>query len=152
MREVKFRQLQECSHSLLMGLHEIESVLRTIETTARAVEYSPDPDAALDRIALVARLGANRVEQNIDSMACLTDTIDDLNTPVVDMTPSALQAASIKNAVHALRQVIPDDQVDIIGFVNVVIRLADDLAAHLITGGRHKLLKEAFEAVVGGGE
>lgn len=147
MRDTKFRILHDGGQSVLKGLHQLGSVLHAIRITARVAESGagPDPDDALNHIAMLAGMGTEHVEQHADTVAGLIDSIDDLNSPVVDMTLSGLQAKSIQESLHALRQIIPDDQTDMLGAVNVVIRLARDLSMHLVLGGRHKLLIESLQ-------
>lgn len=141
---VNYQTLREWGNSNLQGQLRIRSLFLALKHLTQGVKGKAAAYEALERIADLAEVGAENVAAQADKGADLLDLIDVLDKPVVDMTLSALQSNSIKDALHALRQVIPNDQEDVIGAVNVVIRLADSLATHLITGGKHKLLKEAL--------
>ncbi|MGO3745456.1 MAG: hypothetical protein ACTJG9_08735 [Alcaligenes aquatilis] len=144
---VNCQSLREWGSSNFQGQLRARSLLLVIKHLTQGVKGKAAAYEALECIADLAEVGAENVAVQADKGADLLDLIDALDKPVVDMTLSVLQSNSIRDALHALRQVIPDDQEDVIGAVNVVIRLADSLAMHLITGGEHKLLKEAlFEA------
>lgn len=141
---VKYQTLREWGSSNFQGQLRARSLFLVIKHLTQGVKGKSAAYEALERIADLAEVGAENVAAQADKGADLLDLIDALDKPVVDMTLSALQSNSIKDALYALRQVIPDDQADVIGAVNVVIRLADSLAKHLITGGKHTLLKEAL--------
>lgn len=146
MNNSNYQELRDGGQAVTQGLIHLESLFHAINLASRDALERTDPTDTLGYIDSLSDLGANHASLHSDRMSDLNDIIDELDQPKIDMMKSALQADCIEKSLSALCQIIPEDQLDTLGAIKTVLKLAHDLSMHLASGGRYKyVLKEALD-------